>query len=407
MPKLTDPTIRNATPSPDGKPRKLYDEEGLFLLIQKHTKSWRWRYRLRGTDSTLTLGKYPAVSLKEARTERGRLAGLVAKGINPTEQRRTERQAAIRETSGTFEAVAHEWLAKIHQSAVVPAHYERNVRRIEQHLLPWLGSRPIDQINAPELLQTLRRVADTGHVETAHRVRTLAGQVFRYAIATGRAERDVAADLRDALPAAKDKHHAAVTAPDEVGALLRAIQRDGGTFVVSCALRLAPYLFVRPGELRKMEWSEVDLPSATWTVPGAKMKSGRDHVVPLSSQAVAILAELAPLTGPEGYTFPANRGKGRPMSENTINAALQRLGYSGDQMTAHGFRAIARTLLDEVLNERPDLIEHQLAHAVRDATGRAYNRTSHLPERRKMMQRWADYLDGLREGAEVVPARRF
>jgi integrase len=274
---------------------------------------------------------------------------------------------------------------------------------MERDLFPWIGKRPISEIKAPELLGTLRRVESRGALESARRVKIIASQVFRYAVATGRAERDPSGDLRGALATPTEKHHAAIIDPKEVAPLLRAIEGYRGSFVVKCALRLAPLLFVRPGELRHAEWTEIDLDESVWNIPAHKMKMKEPHLVPLSNQAVSILTELKKLTGASRYVFPSGRSFVRPMSENAILAALRRMGYDKDTMSGHGFRAMARTILDEVLQVRTDFIEHQLAHAVRDPNGRAYNRTAHLIERRKMMQTWADYLDGLKAGAVVLP----
>lgn len=273
-------------------------------------------------------------------------------------------------------------------------------------MFPWLGARPIGDIKAPELLAALRRVESRGALETAHRIRTIAGQVFRYAVATGRAERDPSADLRGALPPTSKKHHAAITDPQEVACLLRAIDGYQGGFVVKCALRLASLFFVRPGELRHAEWAEINFDAEQWNIPAERMKMKQSHIVPLSRQALDILRELQPLTGASRYVFPSGRSFARPMSNNAVNAALRRMGFEKDEMTGHGFRAIARTILDEVLQVRPDFIEHQLAHAVKDPNGRAYNRTAHLAERRKMMQLWSDYIDGLKAGARVLPFKR-
>lgn len=397
--KLTDAAIRAAKPPPEGK-SKLYDGTHLYLRVGKRAKSWCWRYRLRGTDNTVTLGAYPAVTLKAARERDAELSALVAQGIDPAEQRQAERREEAR--SAPFEEVTREWLTGIYRDTVVPEHYTRQVRRLEMHVFPWLGDRPLDSITAPELLDVLRRIP---YAETAARVRVLVEQVYRYAVASGRATRNVAADVKGTLPKAQTKHQPALTGPAEVGGLLRAIETYRGTFPVLCALRLLPYVALRSGELRKATWDEIDLEDALWTIPAERMKGRRDHWVPLSTQAVAVLRDLHPLTGPEGYVFPANRGTGRPMSENTVNAALRSMGYGG-RMVGHGWRAVARTLLEEQLREPADLIEHQLAHAVRDATGRAYNRATHLDARRGMMQRWADYLDALRAGGNVVPLQR-
>ena len=281
-----------------------------------------------------------------------------------------------------------------------------SLRRFEVDIFPWIGSKPVAKLAAPDVLAVLRRIEARGAIETAHRARSDCGQVMRYAVATGRAQADVTRDLRGALSEVKPTHHASITEPVRIGELLRAIEGFAGQFPTRCALKLAPLTFVRPGELRQAEWSEFDLDRAEWNIPASRMKMRQAHLVPLSSQAVAVLRELWPLTGTGRYLFPGARDRKRPMSNVTINAALRRMGFDRDTMTGHGFRAMARTVLDEVLGFRPDYIEHQLAHAVRDPNGRAYNRTAHLPERRKMMQAWADYLDTLRIGARVVPIKR-
>jgi integrase len=275
--------------------------------------------------------------------------------------------------------------------------------RLERDLFPWIGKRPIAEIKPTELLSAVRRVESRGALESAHRIRTICGQVFRYAVATGRAERDISVDLKGALPQPQEKHRAAITEPVEVGKLLRSIDDYSGSFVVKCALRIAPLVFVRPGELRHMEWTELDFENAQWNIPAGKMKMKEPHLVPLSKQAIEILKELQSLTGTSRYCFPSGRSFDRALSDNAILSALRRMGYEKSEMSGHGFRAMARTILDEVLQIRPDFIEHQLAHAVRDPNGRAYNRTAHLVERRKMMQSWADYLDGLKAGAKVLP----
>ena len=409
MPKKIAPLsdVQARAAKPREKPWKLSDGEGLYLEVQPSgSKLWRLKYRVGGRETRVSLGAYPSVSLRDARRERDRLRDAIREGRDPAAERAAARQPA---EAGTFEAVARRWLAEKHAHEVVTAHFDRNVRRLEKHVFPWLGKRPVAELTAPEVLAVLRRIADGGHLETAHRVRSLVSLVMRFAVADGLAERDVTADLRGALPAAKDRHHAAITDPRELGALLRAIEGYSGSYIVRCALKLAALTFVRPGELRGMTWAELDLDAARWDIPAERMK-GRDgkrraHVVPLSRQTVAILRELEPLTGPEGFVLPGERGKGRQLSMNTLNAALRRLGYGADVMTTHGFRATARTLLDEVLGERPDLIEAQLAHTVHGPLGRSYNRTTFLPERARMMQAWADHLDALRDGAEVVPIR--
>lgn len=391
---LTDTTIRNAKPG--AKPVKLFDERGLFLLVTPAGgKWWRLKYRFEGKEKLLSLGTYPDVSLKDARERRDSARKQLADGIDPSHSRKAQKALHQERAANSFEAVAREWYAK-YSTNWVETHGGRILRRLERDIFPFLGSKPIADITAPELLQVVRKIEERGALETAHRALGNCGQVFRYAVATGRATRDPSGDLRGALPPAKEEHFAAVTEPAQAAELLRAIEAYQGSKVVSCALRLAPLVFVRPGELRGAEWAEIDLNGAEWRIPGARMKLGIDHIVPLSAQAVAILREIQPLTGAGRFVFPSARTSTRPMSDNAILAALRRMGIAKDEMSGHGFRAMARTILDEVMGVRPDLIEHQLAHAVRDANGRAYNRTAHLPARREMMQQWADYLERLR-----------
>jgi integrase len=315
-------------------------------------------------------------------------------------------KAAQAADAETFEVVAREWWIK-NAPTWAENHSNRTLRRLERDIFPWLGNAPIRTIDAPKLLGALRRIESRGAVETAHRALQNCGQIFRYAIATGRAERDISADLKGALPPVKGGHFATVTDPKQVAELLRAIEGYQGTLTVQCALKLAPLLFVHPGELRQAEWAHFDLDAAEWRY--TVTKTGTAHIVPLAKQAVAILRELYALTGHGRYVFPSARtpNGSRPMSDVALLAALRRMGFSKDETSVHGFRALARTILDEVLGFRPDFIEHQLAHAVRDPNGRAYNRTAHLPERRKMMQAWADYLDGLKKGADVIPFRKI
>lgn len=400
---LTDTAIRNAKPKE--RPYKVADEKGLYLEVSPAGgKWWRFKYRYLDREKRLSLGTYPDVPLARAREKRDDARRLLADGIDPSEHRKVTKAMKAERAANSFEAVAREWFAK-HSPGWAPSHSDNLRARLENDVYPWIGGRPIGEITAPELLAMLRRIEGRGAIETAHRVRGDCGRVLRYAIATGRAERDSAADLRGALPPVRPKHLAALTDPKEVGALMRAIDAYQGGFVVRCALRLAPLVFVRPGELRQAQWTDVDLDAAEWRYSVSKTQhSGvSQHIVPLSRQALAILREIHPLTGHGRYVFPSNRGQGRPMSENTIRVALLAIGYGGEVMTGHGFRATARTLLDEALGYPPHLIEHQLAHAVRDPLGRSYNRTTHLDERRAMMQRWADYLDGLKEGAQVIP----
>lgn len=405
---LTDTAIRNAKPgiTPAGKettkPYKLGDTGGLYLEVAPSGgKWWRLKYRFDGKEKRLSLGVYPDVGLKDARQRRDDARKLLADGVDPGENRKASKAAKAERAANSFEVIAREWFAK--QSATwSDNHGSRIIQRLERDIFPWIGGRPIAGITAPELLAVLRRIETRGAVETAHRAHQNCGQVFRYAIATGRAERDPSPDLKGALPPVKEKHLAAITDPKKMGALLRAMDDYQGQFVTKCALRLAPLVFVRPGELRRAEWAELDLDKAEWNIPAERMKMREPHLVPLSSQAVAILRELHALTGEGRYVFPGARTNGRPMSDNAILAALRRMGFAKDEMSGHGFRAMARTILDEVLQVRPDFIEHQLAHAVRDPNGRAYNRTAHLAERRKMMQLWADYLDKQKAGADVI-----
>ena len=397
---LSDTKIKGTKTSE--KQIKLFDGGGLFLLVTPSGgKLWRLKYRHEGKEKLLALGAYPEISLADARQRRDEARKQVAHGIDPAAVRKAQKQAETEETE-TFEVIAREWHTKFTHTWT-PGHAVKLLSALKRDLFPWIGARPIKELKAPELLASLQRIEGRGALETAHRMRGLLGQIFRYAVATGRAERDPVADLRGALPQPHENHHAAITDPKEVAPLLRAIDGYQGHFVVKCALRLAPMLFVRPGELRHAEWAEIDLDESVWNIPASKMKMKEPHLVPLSDQAVEILRELQPLTGTSRYVFPSARSYARPMSNNAILAALRRMGFSKDEMTGHGFRAMARTILDEVLQVRPDFIEHQLAHAVRDPNGRAYNRTAHLVERRKMMQTWADYLDGLKAGATVIP----
>lgn len=397
---LTDLKIRSAKPKE--KPYKLSDFDGLYLLVtEKGQKWWRFRYRFNRKEKLLSMGTYPEISLADARQRRDEARRQIAHSIDPGAVRKAQKQADTKETE-TFEVIAREWHAKFKPSWT-EGHATTIMSRLERDLFPWLGKRPIAEIKAPELLAVLRRVESRGALETAHRIRTIAGQVFRYSVATGRAERDPSADLKGAIPQPGEKHLAALTDPKDVAPLLRAIDGYNGHFVVKCALRLAPLFFVRPGELRKAEWAEIDLEQAVWNIPAHKMKMKQAHIVPLCRQAIEILTELKALTGASKYVFPSGWTNSQPMSNNAILAALRRMGFEKGSMTGHGFRAMARTILDEVLQVRPDYIEHQLAHAVRDPNGRAYNRTAHLAERRKMMQTWADYLDGLKAGATVIP----
>lgn len=398
---LSDAKVRNAKPRE--KQYKLFDGDGLFLLVTPNgKKGWRFKYRFAGKEKLISFGTYPEVSLSDAREKRLAARKQVAADIDPSQVRRAQQQSAVQELD-SFEVVAREWHQKF-TPTWTEVHAHTTLRRLERDVFPWLGSLPIAEIKAPDVLKVLRRVETRGALETAHRIKTICGQVFRYAIATGRAERDTAADLKGALPPAKKNHLAAITDPAKVADLLRAIDGYQGSFVVKCALQLAPLVFVRPGELRQAEWSEIDFDAAEWNIPAERMKMKDAHLVPLSTQSLDILRELHALTSRSRYLFPSARSNARPLSNNAINAALRRMGYEKDEMTGHGFRAMARTILDEVLQFRPDFIEHQLAHAVRDPNGRAYNRTAYRDERKIMMQRWADYLDGLKSSQETPSA---
>lgn len=407
MPKkitpLSETKVRNA--KPEKTPYKLFDGQGLFLLVTPSGgKLWQLKYRFDNKEKKLSLGSYPAIAMADARKKRDEARRYISNGVDPGAIRKAQKEAKT-QAKETFEVIAREWHWKF-KPTWTEGHAVTIMSRLERDLFPWIGSIPINDVKATRLLAVLRRIEDRGALETAHRVRTIAGQVFRYAVSTGRAERDPSADLKGALPQPPEKHHAAITDPKEVGALLRAIDGYQGHYVVKCAMRLAPLFFVRPGELRHAEWSEIDLDEAQWSIPADKMKMKQAHIVPLCKQALEILKELKQLTGASRYVFPSGRTFARPMSENAILAALRRMGYDTSTMTGHGFRAMARTILDEVLQVRVDLIEHQLAHAVRDPLGRAYNRTAHLSDRWQMMQKWADYLDGLKAGAVVVPFKK-
>lgn len=395
---LSDVAIRTAKPR--DKPYKLADGGGMYLEISPSGgKWWRLKYRFDGKEKRLSLGTYPEVGLKEARVKREDLRRLLAAGVDPGENRRAAKAARAEALANSFEVVAREWFAK-YSPRWAPSHADKLIQRLERDIFPWLGSRPIADLTAADLLETLQRIEDRGALETAHRAKQNCSQVFRYAVATRRAERDPTVDLKGALPPVVRTHFAAITDPKAVGAMLRKLETYKGHFVTRSALMLAPLLFVRPGELRAAEWADIDLEAGEWRYLVSKTKT--QHVVPLARQAVEVLRELQALTGGGRYVFPGTRTSTKPMSEAAISAALKRLGIPNTEMNPHGFRAMARTILDEVLGVRPDYIEHQLAHAVRDPNGRAYNRTAHLPERKKMMQQWADYLDSLKAGGVVV-----
>lgn len=425
MPKYliaSDKTLKAIKPGDERK--RINDGEGLYLqlFVKGGSHGWRFAYTFATKRNILSLGTYPAVGLSLARSKADEARRQVAAGIDPSAARQEAKAVTARKQEaerladaglppiGSFEAVAREWLVKNHEIKVSAGHAQRTRIRLEQDAFPWIGRRPIGEIEAPELLQALRRVEARGAIETAHRIKDACGQVFRYGIAIGACSRNPAADLRDALQPVRTKHHAAIVDPVQVGQLLRDMHDYSGSPATRAALGLSALLLLRPGELRHMEWSWLDLDGGVLTVPGEVMKrtkadkaDGPPHIVPLATQAVAILRELEPLTGSGRFVFPALTSKQRCMSENTVRSALRRLGYGNDDMTAHGFRATARTMIAERLAVPAEVIEAQLAHAVGDALGRAYNRTQFAEQRRIMMQAWADYLDKLRKGAAVVP----
>lgn len=402
---LADTFVRQVKHS--GKPTgdKHTDGQGMYLLVKESGKYWRMDYTHLAKRKTLSMGVYPAVSLAKARDRRNEARKLLADGIDPGSAKREEKQSKLAAAAHTFESVARDWLKKTKANRAEITQ-TKVAAWLEHDVFPALGKMPISTIGPRDVLAMVRKVETRGAMDSAHRIKQVCGQVFRFAVAGGLAERDVTADLKGALAAVPKRHFSAITDPKQAGALMRSIQAYSGHPCSVAALKLSPLVFVRPGELRTAEWAEIDLDAAEWRIPGGKMKMKQDHIVPLSTQAVDILRGVHPITGHGQYVFPSMRTGERPMSENTINAALRGMGYSQEVHTAHGFRAMARTIMDEVMGERVDLIEHQLAHAVRDANGRAYNRTAHLPARREMMQRWADYLDKLRMGAEVIQFKK-
>ena len=399
---LTDTAIRSAKPST--KPARLFDGGGMYLEVSPSGgKLWRLKYRFAGKEKLLSFGAYPAVSLKEARERRDEAKKLLSNGVDPGEVKKAQKAASQERAANSFEAVAREWMTRW-KADKAASHYSKVIARLENDVFPWLGGVPVNDVTAPMVLAILRRIEGRGAIDTTHRAKENISQVMRYAIATGRAERDPCPDLRGALAPVRHRHMAAITTPAEVGGILRAIDAFNGTYTVRAALLLAPMLFVRPGELRAMKWADIDLEKGEWGYLVSKTKT--DHLVPLAKQAVMILRDLHPLTGRHEHVFPGARDPHRAMSNAAINAALRRLGYdTKTEMTGHGFRAMARTLLAEELHFPPEVIEHQLAHKVPDALGTAYNRTKFLKERRAMMQAWADYLDRLKAGAEVIPLR--
>lgn len=391
---LTNIAILNAKPAE--KPYKIYDTDGLFMQVTPTGgKWWRFKYRFEDKEKLISLGTYPEVSLKQARDKRDDARKLIANDqIDPSEKRQKIKADKKLNSANSFELVAREWWS-IHMKNKAETHKEKVIRRFELYLFPWIGKVPIADITAPQLLQVVKRIENLNKLETAHRALQTAGQVFRYAVQTGRAIRDVTYGLKGALPATTIKHMAAFTNPKDIAELLRAIDGFNGTVTVQCALKLSPLVFARPSELRQAKWRDIDLDAAEWRYVVSKTKT--DHLVPLSKQAIEILKTMQPLSGHREYVFPGGHSPLRPMSEAAVNAALKRMGYDTQtQITGHGFRAMARTILHERLNIDPHIIEHQLAHTVPDTLGSAYNRTRFIEQRKVMMQQWADYLDQLK-----------
>jgi len=403
MQKLVAIAIKQA--KSEDKSYSLVDGGGLYILIKPQGKYWRYNYRFEGKQKTLALGVYPAVSLSDARSVHQSAREQVASGIDPAEVKRDNKILTHLASSDSFEATALEWFGQ-RMSDKSDSHKKRTTRILEKDLFPSLGHRPISKITARELLLVLKKI-ESRSVDMAHRAKQTAGLVLRYAIASGRTDRDVSQDLLGALKLKVTKHLAAITNPPEVGILMDAIDGYQGTLVVKTALSLSALLFQRPGEIRHMEWVEINWDENRWEIPADKMKMKSDHIVPLSTQARMLLSELFKLSGRGKYVFPSARGGSRPLSENGVRTALRTMGYDNNVMTPHGFRAMARTILDEVLNFRSDWIEHQLAHAVKDPNGRAYNRTAYMDGRRQMMQAWADYLDHLRQSHSESDSVQF
>ena len=393
---LTAIQIKSLKPTPGKRFTRYFDSKGLYVQVSASgSKYWRMKYRFDAKEKLLSIGTYPELSLADARAARDEARSLVAKGIDPSAKKQADKSARAEANENSFEPIAREWLAKQNWSE---SHAVRNARRLEAHIFPMLGRTPVLEITAADILPCLRRIEERGHLETAHRVRALCSQVFRYAVATQRASRDPAADLIGAIAQPKERHHASITRPSEIGALMRAIEDYAGQITTKLALRLIALTFVRPGELRHAEWEEFNFDDAEWRIPAEKMKARAPHIVPLSPQAISTLEELRPLTGHKKYLFPSLQTASRPMSENTLNTALRRMGYGKDEMTAHGFRSMASTILNEQQKWHPDAIERQLAHTERNRVRAAYNYAEHLPERRVMMEEWGRFLGGVRDG---------
>lgn len=396
--RLTAAAIKTAKPKE--KPYRLTDGQGLYLEIRPNgSKYWRYKYRFNGKEKRLAIGVYPEISLREARAAHQQARLQLNDGIDPSAAKQLAALTKQISTGNNFQAIGEEWMTSS-LAGKSKDHITRTTRMLKKELFPYIGPRPISEITAPELLAILRGIENRGHIDTAHRARQVAGQVFAYAIQTGRAERNVARDLHGALRSHQQRHRSAIFDDTKLlGQLLNDMEHSNSNIVTRTAMMISPILFQRPGEIRAMEWNEINWEQAQWEIPAEKMKMRRPHIVPLPRQAIALLKQLLPVSGHHKYVFISNRGANRCISENTVRIAIRNLGYDKETITPHGFRATARTMLDEKLGFRVDWIEHQLAHSVKDATGRAYNRTSHLEGRRKMMQAWADYLDTLKQEA--------
>jgi len=409
---LTDVECKNAKCSPEKRQQKFNDANGLYLLVKPNgSKSWFYKYRVNKTEKHLALGTYPKIGLMAARKARDIAKIKRSDGVDPIQEKKVKKLKAMNPAGDSFRVVALEWYEK-QMPTWSPAHAKRTKQQLERDLFPWLGDRRLSDIEPVELLAAIRKTEARGALETASRALGVASLIWRYGTQTGRADRDIAANLKGALTPFRSNHFAAITDPKKLGELLRAIRAYRGGLIVRTALQLAPMLFQRPGELRAAAWSEMDLEKGLWTVPSSRMKrtkegkeNGQDHLVPLPRQAVDLLRALHSYTGHGKLVFPGERNHDRPISENSVRTALISMGYTSELQTWHGFRATARTMLAERLEYDPQIIEAQLAHSVRDANGRAYNRTTYLDQRSKMMQAWADFLDKLAIGADVIELR--
>jgi integrase len=400
--RLTDTTVKKAQPKPDGKADKLTDGGGLYLWVTRTGKYWRYDYTrpISKKRNTLVIGSYPEITLKEARQLHAEARALLARDIDPSEHKQAVQAAKKAMIENDFQSVALEWYDRFATDSEKAGN--RNKRRLERLIFPYIGKRAISDIEPPEVLQCLRRIEHKGQLSTAHKVKSVLGQIFRYAVATGRVSRDPTTDLKGAIPPAKVKHFAAITNQTMIGKLLRDIDNYSGSLVTKTALKLSAYCFVRPSEIRRIEWIDVDMDKALWVIPAGKIKMRSDHLVPLSRQALELLEHMRPHSSHRRYIFPCQGNPKEAMSNNTVRQALRRMGYDKDTMTAHGFRAMASTSLYE-LGYDSELIERQLAHLVGNEVRRAYDRSQHIDKRTAMMQAWADYLDRLKAGAQVIP----